>query len=438
MKFSLNVAKSIYQNMPPRVKAPLEYVPFEVFCGRPYRLQREALRNFKQLDPGEALLERNRLLIKYLNDSISHTPFYCQWASQNGIKCFDHIDQYYDLPIIDKEMVQRNLSAFQDTRYENSRYKVSTGGSTGRQFSFHLDNECYSREWAFVADFLSEQGIEINSRRLCLRGVDSKHPDRLVEYNPLYKEMLISPLKLSEHGVAEHLEQMRNFGARWIHGYPSAVYEFAKILRSIGQSIVGIRGILLVSEKLYDFQADLIQEVFNCQPVSFYGLSERVAFAPAEHGGFTPHPLYGVCEVIDGELIATGFLNRATRLIRYRTGDAAISFGGEDRITNKLQEISGRWGKEYLIGRSGLKIYMTSLNTHSPVLERVRKFQFVQDVPGKCTIQIVPDKGFSESDGYRIHELFANKVGIELELSISLVSTIETTKRGKHSFIVRR
>lgn len=435
--FNLNRVKTLYSKSPAYLKYPLLYLPFEVFCGQPYRSQLRTLRAHVDLSESESFCRRDALLVGYLNSAIKYTPFYKNWAAQHRISKITNVDQYFEFPIIDKEQVQSNLDSFLDTRFRDRRYQVSTGGSTGKQFSFFLENNCYAREWAFVAHFLSVNGIDINSRRISLRGVDSNSKNQVLEYNPLYKELLISPLKMSEDVITGSFYKIQRFRPQWIHGYPSSVYEFAKVLKAANRRIVGIAGILLVSEKLYSFQEKLIEDVFSCKPVSFYGMTERLVFAPKVNDCFKPHPLYGVCEDIGGELVATGFLNRATRLIRYRTGDAARSLIPDEKLITSFGEMSGRWGKEFLEGKSGTRIYMTALNTHSSVLENVKRYQFYQNTPGQCELRLVPDQGFQDKDKELIRSLFQKKVGNELNLDVVTTHSLSLTPRGKHQFIIK-
>src|SRR5690606_26971168 len=99
----------------------------------------------------------------------------------------------------------------------------------------------------------------------------------------------------------------------------------------------GIKGILPISEPLYDHQRSLIRDVLGDVAFSpFYGLSEKAAFAaevPGEEGLYEFNPLYGATELLDekdvpvtepgreGRIVGTGFLSSGMPFIRYDTGD---------------------------------------------------------------------------------------------------------------------
>jgi phenylacetate-CoA ligase len=435
-KINLAKAKSIYRDLPPELLYPLRFVPFSLFCGTPYRKQFKELLAIKNMSNERCEEVRNNRLINYLNDSIKYTKFYAEHAKSLNITEVVSIEQLFDFPIISKDEIQEDLEWFLDSRYRGARYKVSTGGTTGKQTQLFLSNDCYSKEWAFVNQYLYENGVDINSKRLCLRGVTGVKPNELLAHNPLYKELLISPFKINAKNLLENANSIKKFGAKWIHGYPSSVKEFCSTLTEVGINMEEIKHILLVSEKLYSDQLTQIKKsFFNAKLLSFYGMTERVIFAPLVGNVFIPNQLYGVTEEVDGELIGTGFVNEATRLVRYRTGDTAKVVKKNGFVT-EISELTGRWGKEFLLGSSGVKITMTSLNTHCDSLERVKKYQFRQSGVGCCTILLVVNEEFTRKDEEILVAVFKSKVGQELKITTKIVSEIPLTARGKHQFIV--
>lgn len=435
MKINLAAIKRAYKSIPHPLNAPLLYVPFELFCGSNYRTQLKALQEYDRLSNDEKRHLANRALVQYLNEAIQYTPFFREFANREGIKSIESPQELYRFPVIDKDTVMKEGQRLYDTRYVNQRYQVSTGGTTGSQLHFYIGNDCYAREWAFVSHFLSKHSISLNTRRLCLRGVDGIDQDSLIGYNPLYKEQLVSPFRMSATRVKSSLNEIKQFKPRWIHGYPSSVADFANLLKTIGEDLPSVQGVLLVSEKFNEDQRRTISSVFGDNIATFYGLSERVIFAEEHTGAFFPHQLYGVTELIDGELVGTGFLNGATRLIRYRTGDAAQADGHPGRI-DCIDDITGRRGCEFLLGKSGEHITMTALNTHSDLLNYVRRYQFFQSEPGKCTLRLMIDKDFDQSMISPISKLFQNKVGDSLFITSQVVPDIPLTSRGKHRYII--
>ncbi|HIF9202282.1 TPA: hypothetical protein ACX6QC_003756 [Photobacterium damselae] len=433
---NLSKIKKVYTSIPSKYLFPLKFIPFEFFCGEGYREQLKKIKTYLSLTIEEQKKIENELLINYLNDSIKYTKFYKDFAKQKRIIKITSPEQILDFPILHKEQVNEDLSWFLDKRFEKSRFLVTTGGTTGKQTRLYMSNKAYSIEWAFVSNYLKSQGIDINSKRLSLRGTNGIKPNELLEYNYLYKELMLSPFRLNKLSDVGNIKKIQDFNPEWIHGYPSSVSEFANYLDTKNINISSIKNVFLVSEKLYIEQENKIKKAFNCDISTFYGMTERVIFAEKHHGIFKPNKLYGLTECIDGELIGTGFINQATRLIRYKTGDSADVKLSHDGFVDTITEVTGRWGKESLIGKNGIKITMTSLNIHSDALDNVIKYQFVQKQKGICELLIQPSDLFKIGDELKISNEFQQKVGDELRILPKIVSSIDVTSRGKHRFII--
>jgi phenylacetate-CoA ligase len=435
MKINLQKLKTFYKSLPDELTYPLLYIPFGLFCGKSYRQDFSALQDSITLSNEQIELIRNQKLITYVNDSIKHTKFYADTAKKLKIEQIVNVEQLLEFPLISKEHIQNELDLFLDERYKNKRYKVTTGGTTGKQTALFLSNDCYGKEWAFVNSYLLANNVNVNAKRLCLRGVSGIKPSELLGYNFLYKELLISPFRLNSESVINSLSKIKKFQPKFIHGYPSSVKELSAILESNEETIDSIDTILLVSERIYPEQLIQIKKAFNANILSFYGMTERVIFAPLVDDVYIPNQLYGITEEVNGELIGTGFSNSATRLIRYRTGDTAtVTKSGN--FVSKIDELTGRWGKEYLHGKTGVNITMTSLNTHCNALERVNKYQFYQTSIGTCELRLIVNSDFTNLDFKNVIDAFQYKVGNELDINCKIVNDIPLTSRGKHQFIV--
>lgn len=432
----LSQIKRVYNSIPRNFLTPLHLLPFSVFCGKQYRNTTERLRRFDSLCYEQQAAIRSKNLIEYLNEAITYTPFYQDVAKKLKVSSITDVEQLNDFPILSKTDIQDQIERFTDLRFKNRRFKVSTGGTTGKQTELYLSNDCYQKEWAFVNQFLSSEGVNENSKRICLRGVNGIPAGELLGYNPLYKEILVSPFKLSKDNIKTQFAKIDSFRPQWIHGYPSSVAEFSRQVSELKLSLKDIKHVLLVSEKIYDNQLEAIALAFDAKVLSFYGMTERLIFAPYKNGSFWPHYMYGVCEEMNDELIGTGFINSATKLIRFRTGDSA-EVKKRDGFVHEITSLEGRWGRNYLVGKSGTQITMTALNIHCDALSHVKKYQFRQAKPGSCYLLLVPASGFEVKDQQNIHHAFQQKVGNELIIKCLLVDDIPLTKRGKHEFIVK-
>ena len=431
----LHKVKNFYRSLPPFLTTPLLFVPHRFFGGREFKTTLGELNKYDRIvDKSKRREFEELILCKFLSDAIRHVPYYRNWARSNGLETINSYKQVFDFPIINKEVVQERVEDFIDDRCQ-SKYPVYTGGTSGRQLKFFHSNVSYGREWAFLANFLSRYGVSIDEKRYSLRGVDVKDEGTLCQINPVYKELIISQHANTPENIEKIFFKISSFKGKWIHGYPSTVYQFCLALKEKKLAIPSIKSVLLVSEKLYDFQKDLIEEVLKAKIISFYGMSERVVFAPLTTDGFIPHRCYGVSEIIDGEHVATGFINNGTCLIRYKTGDCLEGKLDSDGLVQRFSSFEGRWGGDSIVGLSGVKINMTVLNTHSELLNGIQKYQFRQSTIGQCDLLLQSTKPIPDDKVTSIQKLFQAKLGKDIKLSCKLVDKVEVTSRGKHKFV---
>jgi len=204
---------------------------------------------------------------------------------------------------------------------------------------------------------------------------------------------------MTEENMKLYLELIVKHHIQYIHGYPSAIFQLANYAYNIKWNPVSpIKGIFPISEPMYSHQRDLIAASFkNPRIVSYYGMSEKVAFAIEDvlnPGVYEFEPTYGYVELVDGKgekvteigkrgaIVATGFLSFGMPLIRYDTGDTGelVEVADQDNCYRlRVKNISSRWGQEYVVGKEGELISMTALNVHSRAYAHIKAFQLFQD-----------------------------------------------------------
>lgn len=362
------------------------------------------------------------------------------------------------LPLLDKETVRANVDRMLAEGYPLSARKwVTTGGTSGTPLGMWIDKDASIRDWAFVVNAWGRAGFRLDEKRVVLRGLrlGAGEKRKLLEYEQLRRELYLSVFDLD----SEHLPAMRRavhrFGARYVHGYPSAMEVLGRSLKEAGERYEPT-ALFAVSENLYPGQRELLEGLFGGARVfSIYGMSEKGAFAGECELSTELHvePLYGYLELIDdtgerivepgkrGEIVVTGFLSHCMPLIRYKTGDFSMWSEGPcpcGRPHARLKQIEGRWTQEYLVASSGSKIFMTALNVHSSAFDHVRRFQFVQDTPGFVTLLIEPSELFDEADAEKLHAELGAKLAGQMELTLTLVDRVPQTDLGKQRFIDQR
>ena len=194
----------------------------------------------------------------------------------------------------------------------------------------------------------------------------------------------------------------------------------------------------------------LISSFFNCKVTSFFGHSERLIFTPLNQNSYNQYDIqkkYGYVELIDkqqhiidtpdreGELVGTSFDNFAMPLIRYKTNDFTSY---SDEKINSLKLIQGRWNKEYLEGKDGLKLTLTALNMHNKIFENVIHFQFLQEKVSEVTLLLVVKSSYTMYDKKNILDALKQKAGHALEFKIKIIDTPILSKRGKMQKLIKK
>jgi phenylacetate-CoA ligase len=452
MYIKLDRIKEIYEKSPEWIKAPLGIAPLSSILGREYR----STKSFLIESDGWSKRKLEDHQFKQLQETVrfaaTTTPYYKKLFKKLDINpLISDFDEFKKIPYLTKEELKRAGSdLFSLAVPEKSKYRVTTGGTTGVPQSLMMSNAAYAREWAFVHHYLSQYGIAADDRKLSLRGiplVGDAADGPYYKYNPIYKELQISPFHLTEEIITKLCSRILEFKPVYLHGYPSALEAFARITQKLGQlKALRLKGVLATSETLYPEQKKFLESTYKCQVFSFYGHTERVIFAGDKplRDSYFPDPRYGYTEFADDELVGTGFINMATPLLRYRTGDkAVVSENTNNHALSSFPIITqlkgGRGRCEMVLGRTGTLISATALNMHSNIFDNVEKYQIYQDKIGVIELRVVPLSTFKkEIEISNIIKGFKEKVGDELEILVKLVDKIELTNRQKQLFVIQR
>ena len=381
------------------------------------------------------------------------TPGYRRIFDEAGVtpRTISSLDDFRPFPCIDKEQIRDHLESF--SAKVRGRSYVTTGGSTGIPFGFYRDPIAFGRELASKAHQYYRVGWREGDRQIVFRGLPIKRRNQM-QFYPRFNELRCS----SYHLIPEKMEIFRRraleYRPEWLRCYPSSGYLFAKFLQETRRSFPELKGILCASENLYEFQKQLLTEVFGARVFSHYGHYEMAVLA-----GFCEHedtyhvlPQYGYAELVDragnlvtqpgqvGEIIGTSFIQRATPFIRYRTRDFAVLKGRGcpacGRPYQVWERIDGRL-QEFIVTGTGRTIAMTAINMHDDIFDHIKQFQFYQDQQGKVVFRFIPKESCHESTLNDMRRRLLSKFGDDVQLAMEPVVSIPPTKRGKHRFLIQ-
>jgi phenylacetate-CoA ligase len=456
MAFQLK--RRVYENLPASIKQSVQLLPFAWLAGRGYRdvLSREKW--FDQAGREEVNRYQEQELRGVLEYATKQVPAYQHLRPI--VERHSPFDALKSFPLLDKDTVQANPEDFLPRDFGKLRhYEASTGGTSGNQLKFFLDDRSQSVELGFMHRQWRRVGYTPGCRKATFRGVPFRNllPGVFWQHNPIYNELQFSPFHMSEANLAAYVDRIGRYRPDFFHGYPSAIDVLAEyVLRhGLTNKLPEIRAVLLASEGATKEQRTRIERAFATRAYSWYGHSERLVLAGECERNSTYHhfPDYGILEIVDdqgnscdqegdrGEIVGTGFHNRCMPLIRYRTADSAtrVDFRCEcGRNWDRFTDVEGRWLQDVVIGKSGTQISIAALNMHGPLFERVVRYQYYQDCPGRCVLKLVVAPGFTEMERTAIEQAYNDKVGAEVEFRIDIVDDIPLTARGKHKMLDSR
>lgn len=254
---------------------------------------------------------------------------------------------------------------------------------------------------------------------------------------------------MGEQEMRGFVDIIDSFRPRFIRGYASSVYAFARWAQDNDVRVHQPGAVFTTSEKLYPRMRDTIANVFGCDVFDGYGLYDGglTAFECPEHKGMHIDLERGVMEVVDddglqvgsgqGRIIATSLVNYAMPLIRYDTDDIGIVDADPcpcGRSYPLLKEICGRSG-DFLYTPEGRAVHSLLFAYIFDELPWVKEYQVVQERLDRITIRVIPDRGFDERklDNARAQ---IQKQSDAWNVDFSVVSHIEKTPSGKYKYII--
>jgi phenylacetate-coenzyme A ligase PaaK-like adenylate-forming protein len=149
-----------------------------------------------------------------------------------------------------------------------------------------------------------------------------------VQYDPEMNMIRCSILDLEEESLRHYADVIRGGGARFFHGYPSALYLMARKIIKNSLAFPQPDAVLLASEAVYPFQVDEIRRAFpEAKLYAHYGCAERTVLAGWCEYRQEYHvlPQYSIVEVDPAtkEIIGTNLYNDVNGFLRYRMADMA-------------------------------------------------------------------------------------------------------------------
>lgn len=390
-------SKVLTDSIPPLAGVMLNYIPFSIRLGRDYMNYYKLAARLKNADP----VTRQTYILTNFNRIFDHfrmnSPFYNNFLDSNGclLNKVKDLDDISSIPLVTKSSL-REMPVERRTVFKHGFRQVNTGGTSGSPLSFFVENTFYSREWSHIHYMWERIGYKPTSTKITIRG---KNLSGLYKYRYNQNEFLInSYYSFSKSDYTELLRVFKKFNTEYIHGYPSAIYNFLKEICINAPYLLdflkkNIKGVMFGSEFPSPHFRDYIEDMLTKNTISWYGHTEGVILAGELEQKFVYVPFlsYGYTEAVKKDdhfhLVGTSFDNYAAPFIRYDTEDLINPNFNTDGLLESFEVTEGRLG-EFVIDRNGRKISLTGLifGRHHKLFDKVGFIQVKQQAPGRITV----------------------------------------------------
>lgn len=390
-----------------------------------------------------------------LEYAINHVPFYREmWKSIKQNYPDKNPLDINNWPVLEKDTIRNNPELFISDEVKKSELThMPTSGTSGKPMNFWLSQFTLSywyamyehriKVWNGVSD--KDRWANIGGQLIC--AINQKKPP-FWTWNFGMKQLYLSSYHITPENVPSYIEALKKYKITYLLGYVSSIYNLANEGLKQGLKLPKFKVVITNAEPLYAHQKETIEKAFSCVAIETFSACE---FSFGSNQNMEGHmyiwPEAGFVEVLDengnikpsgkGQLIITGFLNKAMPLIRYKLGDTATLNTGQKGSLNYdyFEEITGRTDDMVVtidgkfVGRLD-PVFKSNIN--------IKESQIIQEDYSKFTIKLVPDKGFSEKDIDSITERLKDRVGKEIEVNFEIIDQIPRGANGKFKAVVSK
>lgn len=416
---------------------------------------RKKLNKSNNINISDYQYKESKEIIQYAWNNI---PFYRTLWQNNGFspEKFNSLEDFYKIPIIDRNDIIANLEQMVPTDYDRSLLSlVTTGGTSGMPMKFYINNYiARAKEIAFTSKIYHDYfGMKIFDKVAIIRGyhVNKNKIDKNIfwQYSIKQRGLIFSSFHINSTNYELYLNKLRDYKPKFIKAYPSSIVALCTLIKQNGDhGIPGLKGIICSSENVYDWQRSLVMQTLGVKIYSFYGHSEKCVIAfQDQNNNMVFHPLYGYTEFIDkeglitnkestqAEIVVTGFNHDYFPLIRYRTNDYIIIGKKDQKYGQTANRILGR-EQDFVYDLNGDKVIFTCSDEPLWDIDGIVAYQYIQSKKGILQLCLQCNNQFSEIS-YNKLKINLEKYFINFKIEIKQVDNIPKTPRGKFKYLIQ-
>lgn len=396
--------KNNLKNIPPFLGKKINYLPYgyRPGIGKIYRERMKEIKIFETLskrDKEDFIFNRLKKIVEY---SYFNIKFYKEYYDSNGFhpSAMKKMEDFFNVPITSKEIFNE-YDIEERSKDVKGRYKVNTGGTSGTPFGLYILPSSMGHEWAHIHTIWERLEYKVSDFKLVFGGRSDL--SNIVEYDVVRNHFGLDIYSEYDDIAIKLKNILRKSKIKYLHGYPSSIYDFALYCKKNDEELLNIlkrqlKGAFLGSEYPHKHYRDFIEETFEIRTISWYGHTERAVLAYEKEKSFTYHPFhtYGFAEAIKNDneydLLSTSYYNLATPLIRYNTNDKVNNVTFKDGFLDSFEITKGREG-EFILDKKNKKISLTGFifGRHHQLFNESKFIQVKQVSSGEVEIHYVSD-----------------------------------------------
>ena len=386
--------------------------------------------------------------------SVDKVPYYRDWWLNKDHSLVEDIRNW---PVLEKEVVRNHPELFISDDYQiQNLHVMHTSGTTGKPMTIYLSKECMGLWYALYDQRIKKHnGVDpqkeiygtFAGQLICT--TNQKKPPFWV-YNKFNKQVYFSSYHINPENVESYIRAILNYKLTYLMGYTSSIYNLAKLALDQNLKLPALKLIITNAEPLYNHQRELLSSAFQCPVVQTYSGCE-FSFGGSEDLGqlMWLWPESGLLEVLKedgtikghgaGEFLATGLVNQAMPLIRYRVGDTGEVSDLEEVPSGRnklfLKKIEGR--TDDLIRTPDGKI----IGRLDPVFKsdfQILEAQIIQYEIDQLKLLVVESSGFSNDQRKELVQRLKDRVGPLMKIKYQAVDQIQRGPNGKFKAVISK
>ncbi|MEI4768792.1 hypothetical protein WAX74_03845 [Psychrobacillus sp. FJAT-51614] len=353
------------------------------------------------------------------------------------------LKDFSELPVITKTQYKEMYASFQSQKYlDNVYHQMSTSGSTGTPFTVNQDKVKRERTMAEVIYFNEIEGQTLGQKYMHFKAWSEKKStiERLKQ-----NLVPIDILRLDE----EALESIRGLlkTDKQINSclaYASSYEVLCNYLFDKGDTpnMFHLNVIFSSSSLLKEETREKLEKIFDCPIIDRYANQENGILAQTKSNSriFNVNRASYYIELLKldsdepaeagelGRLIVTDLYNYAMPIIRYDTGDLAISDDLDRQNISTLRSIQGRL-VDIIYDTQGNILTPHTISVHMKKYGRLKQWQFIQEDKNEYVLRVNGAEGiYNEND-------FVNSLktilGEDANIEVKFVNEIPVLSSGK-------